>query len=224
MSSHSAPTRRSHLALGAALLGCSLVAAEADASGLAGTTLQSLSSQMSISSSSATRSRSWSKSGPLTSWDYFSAQSANANVACDFHYYTTAELGGFSPPRVQVRQSFNAASTGAGSTWGSGSGSFTLTFATRVRFSEAEASLNSPWDNPTWTVGGASITTNAEFAAGTYTFNWSFSDYSYPGVHWYGVFAYFFEAPSGGGGGVPLPGAAGLAACGLLAAARRRRR
>ena len=72
-----------------------------------------------------------------------------------------------------------------------------------------------------WTANSNALSNGDVLAAGTYTFSgsgtWSGNSQSMG----YGFFLGFIP---GGGGGVPLPGAAGLAACGLVGLSRRRRR
>jgi hypothetical protein len=103
-------------------------------------------------------------------------------------------------------------------TSGIGVGSFTLTFATAVRFFDLGASYYG--DTATaWTVNSASVTDGDVFLAGTYTFSFSFL-YSGSATNEYVVSAGFEQVTAA----VPLPGAAGLAAVGLVAGGRRRRR
>ena len=68
-----------------------------------------------------------------------------------------------------------------------------------------------------WLVNGNALADGDLVGAGTHTFTW--------GENYSSSFLYIgLTFTPGGGGAVPLPGAAGLAACGLLAVGRRRRR
>lgn len=108
--------------------------------------------------------------------------------------------------------------SGSHASW-NGSGSLSVTFSAAVYFMDVGAVLGGVAGN--WTHGGSAITANQVFSAGSYTFDFSFSTTSAPGFSG-GVWVAFQAASPGGG--VPLPGAAGLAACGLLGLSRRRRR
>jgi hypothetical protein len=67
-----------------------------------------------------------------------------------------------------------------------------------------------------WLVNGNLLADGDLVGAGTHTFTY--------GESHTGSFLFVGLTFTPGGGGVPLPGAAGLAACGLLAVGRRRRR
>jgi MprA protease rhombosortase-interaction domain-containing protein len=66
-----------------------------------------------------------------------------------------------------------------------------------------------------------SIATGDFFADGRYNLVW---DYTEPNQTAGAAVGFLFTEATGGGGAVPLPGAAGLAAIGLVGLARRRRR
>lgn len=208
MSTRSVSYSRRSLAAGAALVGCSLVAAHADASNLANTTLQALSASMSIGSQTAT----FSATGPVSSWSTYQVTPGVGRSSGLFGYQFNPYVG----PMVGFVLAFTGDSY---STSGSGSGFFTVTFTTRVKF--FDGTTYAPWPAPTWDVGGTSIANADEFGPGTYTFNFSFAASGAASNNYYAFRAAFFEAPASG---VPLPGAAGLAACGLLGLNRRRRR
>jgi hypothetical protein len=76
--------------------------------------------------------------------------------------------------------------------------------------------------NTSWTANSNALSNGDVLTAGTYTFSgsgsWSGAPLSQAG------YGFFLSYSTGGGGGVPLPGAAGLAACGLVGLSRRRRR
>jgi hypothetical protein len=98
----------------------------------------------------------------------------------------------------------------------SGSGSWGLTFTSDVVF--ANSSFGGTTVN--WLANGQTVNDGDIFVAGAYNFTFTYN-YSGPATDSFTAGFLFIQAPTSG---VPLPGAAGLAACGLLAVGRRRRR
>ena len=95
----------------------------------------------------------------------------------------------------------------------------------QFRYAEVAGSANTGPTANDWNWISATGQFTNTFAAGTYTFVVEF--YNFGGgptgaTALSGTWA--FQQAGGGGGGVPLPGAAGLAACGLACLSRRRRR
>jgi hypothetical protein len=100
---------------------------------------------------------------------------------------------------------------------------FSVTFTRTATFYDISAfAPTGTAPNTSWTANSNALSTGDVLAAGTYTFSgtgsWSGAPLTQQG------YAFFLSFSTGGGGGVPLPGAAGLAACGLLGLSRRRRR
>jgi hypothetical protein len=98
----------------------------------------------------------------------------------------------------------------------SGSGSWGLTFTSDVVF--ANSSFGGTTVN--WLANGQTVNDGDIFAAGAYNFTFTYN-YSGPATDSFTAGFLAIQAPTSG---VPLPGAAGLAACGLLGLGRRRRR
>jgi hypothetical protein len=91
------------------------------------------------------------------------------------------------------------------------------------RYAEVSGSATTvPTGDWNWISGTGQFTNT--FAAGTYTFLVEFYNSSGGPTGATQLAGTWSFVSSGGGGAVPLPGAAGLAACGLLAVGRRRRR
>lgn len=95
--------------------------------------------------------------------------------------------------------------------------SWTVTFATAVEVTSMSGDLPG-----TWLWGSSPIALGDVFAAGQHTFGWSLD----PSGAWpnFGTDYDFQFGVAAVTGAVPLPGAAGLAAAGLVGLARRRRR
>jgi hypothetical protein len=71
---------------------------------------------------------------------------------------------------------------------------------------------------------GFRIANGADWNYGYFEVTWDGTNFEFLSGAYESTVNVAIMTPSGGGIGVPLPGAAGLAACGLLAAGRRRRR
>jgi hypothetical protein len=98
-----------------------------------------------------------------------------------------------------------------------GTMSWTVTFSSSVGFYGGVNELTG-----SWTLNSAAVSIGDIFAAGTYTFQWTLSGTQAVSYNQgYNVYLVFVQV---GPGAVPLPGAAGLAAIGLVGLARRRRR
>jgi len=104
-------------------------------------------------------------------------------------------------------------------TSGTGSGTISLTFSADVTFSDYGLLVRGVSSG--WEYGGSAVTNGQLFVASgspyVFTINYSYSGAPATEFISYGLFT--LAAPA-----VPLPGAAGLAACGLLGLSRRRRR
>ena len=202
MSCRPLPLARRSLAIGAALAGCSLAATDAQAVNMNFTTLDSASGFMSLGSVSVP----FSVSSATSYWSDYRAVTNG--------YFNGGATGVYGMDVISVQLNLNSAYTS-----GVGLGSFTLTFASAVTFTDYGV-LYGGFNSTAWTVGGSAVSDGQQFAAGTYTFDYSFL-YSGASTQIYMIGALFNKAPAGG---VPLPGAAGLAACGLVGLSRRRRR
>ena len=207
MSIRSVSSRRRTLAACVSLLGCSL-ASTVHGQAMNYTSIVSGSGSLSIGSLAG----SFSVTGPtnlvyeqkpyLGGNAYLAVIAANLGglLPFDFIYAEIGYLNGTTAPA------------------GSASGSFTLTFSTRVTF--ADFGPVSGGEAATWTVNSAVVADGDVFEIGTYTFNFSNSGPFAFNKSSLKVGAYFAQAPASA---VPLPGAAGLAACGLIGLSRRRR-
>ena len=198
------PATRSSLALGAALLACPLAASTAHGQ-MSFTTVESASGYLQLGGQSA----SFTVNSPTNYLaQVFGTDQGGGSVGV---------VGGHAAGMGDFMYAFiNLASSN--STSGSGSGFFTLTFSSRVQFIDMSAAYGM---SVAWSVGSVAFTDGDFFEAGTHTIDWSFSGPFASAVSSYGPFLLF---SAGSPGAVPLPGAAALAACGLLAAGRRRRR
>jgi hypothetical protein len=98
-----------------------------------------------------------------------------------------------------------------------GTMSWTVTFSSSVGvYGSTDELIGS------WTLNSAVVSIGDIFAAGTYTFQWTLSGTQ--AVAYSQDYQVYLAFMSAGPGAVPLPGAAGLAAVGLVGLARRRRR
>ena len=97
----------------------------------------------------------------------------------------------------------------------SGSGSWALTFTSDVMFANSSGGAT-----VSWLANGQTVNDGDIFVAGAYNFTFTYN-YSGPATDSFAAGFVAIQAPTSG---VPLPGAAGLAACGLLGLGRRRRR
>lgn len=197
------------LATGAALVACALASTEAKAQ--TQMYFSSISNfQMNVSIGSATFAP-YSVSGPTT---YFFNYSY---VDIGGVYYTTRAFAegylngstqedGFT---LMLRSDVNANFISTGS--------FDITFTGTVAWTDLYSDAPS-----NWTVDGVLLSDGDVLGAGTYTLAWSLNTLGNPVPSGYaaGVAGWFTQV----GGVVPLPGAAGLAACGLVGLHRRRRR
>ena len=190
------------LALGAALLGCSLASTEALGQGMVYTTVNSFTVTMTAGSASVT----YTLPGPTTGFT--------------FDYLSAGTLGQAAGYR---NGSYDVIGCGLGITSGSTSASFigtvSLTFSQDMTFSDfifRLAGISSGW-----LYGGSAVNDGDLFVASgspyVFTINYSYTGTSRPSfLSWVG-----FQAATSA---VPLPGAAALAAGGLLGLTRRRRR
>ena len=209
MSSDSAPTRRSHLALGAALLGCSLASTDAlgGAPAMRYTTVNSLTATMTAGSSSFTYTL------PAASNGFYYSYNTPGGVN---HIVGGIAYGGPTSDWIGISLDSGL------NTYASGTGSATisLTFSADVTFSDFGLFLFGISSG--WEYGGSALTNGQLFVASgspyVFTVNYAYSGTASNYFASYGLFT-LAAAPA-----VPLPGAAGLAACGLLGLGRRRRR
>jgi hypothetical protein len=199
-------SRRANLAAGVALLGCTLAAANrAEAQNLQYSTITSLT----LSGSGTYASTPGSVTLPNTNWTgsttYLDGTETYTNTPITSAFvttYFTAYNDGYDFMGSYI-------SAGVLIDWiVAGTFGVTLSQAVTVEIFNTSAS---------WLVNGSGLTDGQALAAGTYTFDWSFT-----GNASFMLFGLGFHQASGGA--VPLPGAAGLAACGLLAVGRRQRR
>ena len=195
---------RTSLALGAALLACPLAASTAHGQ-MSFTTVESASGSLQLGGQTAT----FTVKGPTNNLSQVSGtdQGGGSVGVVGGH---AAGLGDFMYAKINLNSS--------NSTSGSGYGVFTLTFSSRVQFIDMSAAYGM---SVAWSVGSVAFTGGDFFEAGTHTIDWSFSGPFASAVSYYAPFLLFSASSPGA---VPLPGAAGLAACGLWASRRRRRR
>lgn len=97
---------------------------------------------------------------------------------------------------------------------------WTVTFATSVSLTSMVAPLTFPG---AWSAGGSPLSTGQVFAAGSHSFTWEL-DAGGTNPTWGDSYSFGLTFAPASGSGVPLPGAAGLAAAGLVGLGRRRRR
>ena len=107
--------------------------------------------------------------------------------------------------------------------------SFSVRFEWDITFSSTTGGVNVGWSESLGTTtmtpfGGSagSIADGDYLANGRYTLTWDFTEPNLTSGA--GASFAFVQGTGGGGGAVPLPGAAGLAAIGLVGLSRRRRR
>ena len=199
--------RRANLAAGAALVGCTLAAAErAQAqNNMVYTTINSLT----LSGSGTYASTPGSVTLPNTNWTgsatYLDGSETYTNTPITSAFvttYFTAYNDGYDFFGAYV-------STGWLTDWTlTGSFGVTISQAVTVEIFNTAAS---------WLVNGNGLTDGQTLGPGTYTIDWTFV-----GNRSFLIIGLGFHQPTGGA--VPLPGAAGLSACGLLGLSRRRRR
>lgn len=193
-----------HLSRGATLAACTLASTAAHAvSTMQFTSLDAASGFVSLGS----QTYSFNVSSPTSYLSNYQALTAGTGHLLAQHYLADGQ--DFVSTGVEANSAYTS---------GVGVGSFTLTFSSSVRFFDLGASYYG--DTATaWTVNSAIVTDGDVFLAGTYTFSFSFL-YSGAATNDYVVCAGFEQVAAA----VPLPGAAGLAAVGLVAGGRRRRR
>lgn len=212
----SRPLDRRGLALGATLAACALASTEASAQNMYFSSMSNLSSSASASAGSV--NFTYANAGPTS---YISQYDSNtwgpgpAYATARFRLFAYGYLSGTQQQDWIVLLLSNDTASNFSST-----GSFTMSFATDVDWFDnyvAEA-----WSN--WTVDGNALADGQRISAGTHSFTWSLNNVigtSVGGGSTAGVGGYFVQAPASG---VPLPGAAGLAAVALAGSVRRRRR
>jgi phospholipase/lecithinase/hemolysin len=199
-------SRRANLAAGVALLGCTLAAAgRASAQNMQITTVTGL-------TLSGTGTYSGASPGfvtlPSTNWTGSATYLGYSDV-----YTSTPISNGFVTTYFAAYDggSYDFVGAYVSSSWLTDwvlSGSFTVVLSQAANI-ELFGGIN-------WLVNGVSFADGDLIGAGTHTFTWdriASSSFVLVGLGFHP-----------GGGAVPLPGAAGLAACGLLAVGRRRRR
>jgi len=97
---------------------------------------------------------------------------------------------------------------------------WTVTFATSVSLTSMVAPLTFPGG---WSAGGSPLSVGQVFAAGSHSFTWEL-DAGGTNPTWGDSYDFGLMFAPASASGVPLPGAAGLAAAGLVGFGRRRRR
>lgn len=210
MSSHVSPVRsarapRHRLSAGVALIGCSLAstAALGGGSALNYTTVNSFSGTIAAGGTSFT----YTLGGPSTGF-FYSAPATGSGVG--------VALGNWSSGFDVIGILLN---TNANYTSATGSGSISLTFSADVVFTDV--GLASDGVSGGWIYNGSAVNDGDVFVASggpyVFTINYAYSGASISQFISTGGFSLASSA-------VPLPGAAGLAACGLLGLGRRRRR
>jgi len=205
---------RGVLAAGVTLIGTSLASAQVPA--LLFSTVDSASGTMSIGGVDG----SFSFTGPTTSGagmyasNSLSPGSASGRVgALAYGYANSSTFGGSVDFFYLACVSFGPDySTGVANV------TFTLTLASSVAF----RNLSLFGFLATWTEGSTTLSDGDLLAAGTHTIDGSFSLNGSSSVGAYRI-GFLLSAPPAPSP-VPLPGAAGLAACGLVGLSRRRRR
>ena len=97
---------------------------------------------------------------------------------------------------------------------------WTVTFATSVSLTSMAAPLTFPG---AWSAGSSPLSVGQVFAAGSHSFTWEL-DAGGTNPTWGDSYDFSLTFAPASVSGVPLPGAAGLAAAGLVGLGRRRRR
>lgn len=199
------PTRSVRaLSAGAALVTCSLASAQA----LISSTIDSASGFLSLGSTTGT----FSYTGPAAAMSVALSIGAGSGSGSAVAYGFPAGLPGFD---VDV---FTAAiNTSSSYTSGVSSVSFTVTLSRAVYFLDLGVLTSFPGS---WTLNSVPLTDGDIISAGQHTIVGSMI-YGGPSISAY-TFGFGLATPASSG--VPLPGAAGLAAVGLAGLSRRRRR
>ena len=204
MSSSPSRFRSRELAVGAALLGCSLASSAASGqTPMANVIVNSFTGTITAGSTSFT----YTLSGGPTNLIFATGLPVIGTGTGEV--FAARFLGMFDLLSIRLFTGSN------NYTNVSGSGSWALTFTSDVLFVN-----NSSGTSVSWLANGQTVNNGDFFAAGAYNFSFNYN-YSGPVTDSFAAGALFFQAPASG---VPLPGAAGLAACGLLGLGRRRRR
>jgi len=208
MSARSARRFQNTLVAGVALLGCSLASTAHGQLAMNFTSFDAGSGSLSIGSLSG----GFSVTGPTSSLSQSTPYlGGNAYLNVD-----AFNLGFLDFDIVRVKIGYADGTTALA---GSATGSFTLSFSTRVVFGDF-GSIGGG-SAATWSVNSTVLADGDIFEIGTYEFFFSNSGPFAFAQNSLMVGASFSEAPATA---IPLPGAAGLAACGLLGLGRRRRR
>jgi hypothetical protein len=203
-------SRRANLAAGVALLGCALAAAgRASAQGMQITTITG------INFFGGTGTYAGAAPGSVTvpSINWTGSLVAINNTDTPFYTQTSISNGNLITYTVAYDGGgYDTVMNYVGSPWTTDwllSGSFTVVLSQAANVGLINGSF--------WLVNGNLLADGDLVGAGTHTFTY--------GESHTGSFLFVgLTFTPGGGGAVPLPGAAGLAACGLLAVGRRRRR
>ena len=206
----------SQLTAGAALCTTSLAAAGGGGpSPLAYSTVNSWSVNVTLNSDTASGSSN-TPSGVVNSSTFFPSGSPFIGATQAIYY-------GNVPGFMVDAFGWTGQSTGTAITTSSAVLTFSVTFTRAATFFDLSAFVPPTAMPPvtSWTANSNALSNGDVLAAGTYTFSgsgtWSGNSPSLG-------YGFFLGFSPGGGGGVPLPGAAGLAACGLVGLSRRRRR
>lgn len=210
MSSHTSPVisvraSRDRLSAGVAVLGCALASTAALGGGsvLNYTTVDSFSATMAAGGTSYT----YTLAAPSTGF-FSSGPAAGSGVGVALGNWST----GFDVIGILLNTNSNYTSA-------TGSGSISLTFSVDVVF--ADLGLASDGVSSGWIYNGSAVNNGDVFVASgspyVFTISYAYAGSSISQFTSTGGFAPASPA-------VPLPGAAGLAACGLLGLSRRRRR
>lgn len=192
-------TSRSALAVGAALLGCGLASA-AHGQALAATSLMSMTGTLGDGVDS-----------------YTNSHVTPTSLLVSRTYATSTATGGwmyaYNAPGPADLLSFGVEFYSSGSRTVTGSGSFTVVFSSDVVFSNAtEAAFG--LGTAVFSIGATVLNEDDRLASGLYTINW-IANRTGSGFTFHASASFV---------AVPLPGAAALAAAGILGTARRRRR
>lgn len=207
MSSASLPVRSRQLAIGVSLIGCALASISANATppnSMTHTTLDGIFANVSAGGPSSPNGVLIYNSTTPTTYAFETSIALFSGSGAGFHYATS-----YAPLVDRVLISLGTSS----SAFAGGLGWIDVTFTSDVVFTDFGATVfgfGGGWEHASVLIADGDV-----FTAGSYRFDFSFSHAGAPQTS-FGVGALFTA--------VPLPGAAGIAAFGLLGLGRGRRR